>query len=536
MFRSIPGPSWVLILLSALVQVVIFPVSGPVSAIWSSLSWIALVPFLVALVRPSRNSAALSVAQSGVLGYCCGIAWYLGNCSWIFQTMYLYGGMPKPVAFGILFLFSMYLGLYHALFAAIFSALRRSKLGAAGALLLSPFVWVAVELARERVTGFPWDLLGYSQVDNAWITRLAPVAGVMSLSFIVASVNAGVASFFLGKGKRRPWIAAVALVLAVIVQIGTVAGARSSGSATDQAAVMVQENLAVGEAAREVEPIPPGNELSLFSALSRNPHEYGPKKALPTVIIWPEAPSHFFSIDASFRASLAQLARSLHAPAIIGTLGLDLAHTVPERYLEYDSAALFNANGDYEGRYDKVHLVPWGEYIPFKQFFGFAHKLTEGAGDMQPGRNRSVFAANGHRYGTFICYESVFGDEVREFVLNGADVLVNISNDGWYGDTGAPWQHLNMTRMRAIENNRWLLLDTNTGVTTAIDPYGRMQAQAPRHVRGGYEFPFAFVSTTTFYTRHGDWFAWLCVGITLVACALCLTRVSASKSNEDPGY
>jgi len=195
---------------------------------------------------------------------------------------------------------------------------------------------------------------------------------------------------------------------------------------------------------------------------------------------------------------------------------VDFDRSSPRGYYLYDSASLFAAAGSYEGRYDKIHLVPWGEYVPFPQFFSFANKLTAGVGDMDRGHGRSVFRANGHRYGVFICYESIFGDEVRQFVKNGADVLVNISDDGWYGDSGAPWQHLNMTRMRAIENHRWLLLDTNTGITTAIDPRGRMAAQAPRHVRGAFSFSYGSSQYMTFYTRHGDWFAWICVAFTLV--------------------
>ena len=146
---------------------------------------------------------------------------------------------------------------------------------------------------------------------------------------------------------------------------------------------------------------------------------------------------------------------------------------------------------------------------------------------MDAGTERTVFSAADHTYGVFVCYESIFGDEVRQFALNGAQVLVNLSDDGWYGDTGAPWQHLNMARMRAIENHRWLLRDTNTGVTTAIDPYGRLNGEAPRHTRGAYAFPFAFESGTTFYTRHGDWFAWLCTLISVLA--LAATRVPHAR-------
>jgi apolipoprotein N-acyltransferase len=158
--------------------------------------------------------------------------------------------------------------------------------------------------------------------------------------------------------------------------------------------------------------------------------------------------------------------------------------------------------------------VPWGEYVPYKELFAFASKLTAGAGDMDPGHARTVFRLDGHAYGIFVCYESIFGDEVRQFVKEGANVLVNISDDGWYGDTGAPWQHLNMARMRAIENHRWVLRSTNTGETTAIDPQGNY-TMTKRHVRASYALPFDFEQGTTFYTRHGDWLAYVCALVTV---------------------
>jgi apolipoprotein N-acyltransferase len=167
------------------------------------------------------------------------------------------------------------------------------------------------------------------------------------------------------------------------------------------------------------------------------------------------------------------------------------------------------------GRYDKIHLVPWGEYIPYKNFFSFAKNLTQQAGDMTHGWRRVVFSSGGHRFGVFICYEEIFGDEIRLFAKQGAQVLVNISNDGWYGDTCAPWQTLNMSRMRAIENRRWLLRDTNTGITTVIDPYGRLTASVQRHALTSLAARYGYRSDQTFYTLHGDLFAYLCGIITL---------------------
>src|SRR6202012_1226679 len=181
------------------------------------------------------------------------------------------------------------------------------------------------------------------------------------------------------------------------------------------------------------------------------------------------------------------------------------------------------------GRYAKIHLVPWGEYVPFAKLFSFAHGLTRNAGRFTHGWKRSVFRLNGHHYGIFICYESIFADEIRQFVVNGAEVLVNISDDGWYGDTSAPWQHLNMARMRAVENRRWILRDTNNGVTAVIDPYGRVRQSIPRHSVGALVAQYGYNSEVTFYTRHGDWFGYLCAIISVVALVMRLPFLSSSK-------
>ncbi len=200
----------------------------------------------------------------------------------------------------------------------------------------------------------------------------------------------------------------------------------------------------------------------------------------------------------------------------------------------YNSALVVGADGARVGRYDKIHLVPFGEYIPFQNLLIFAHKLTGRVSSVHARRRAQGLPpahANGeaHRYGVFICYESVFADEVRQFAQLGAEVLVNISDDGWYGDTSAPWQHLNMARMRAIENRRWILRDTNNGVTAVIDPYGRVRQSIPRHQADALPAEFAFRDDVTFYTAHGDVFAWLCAILGLGIVGLGLARRPASS-------
>jgi len=177
---------------------------------------------------------------------------------------------------------------------------------------------------------------------------------------------------------------------------------------------------------------------------------------------------------------------------------------------------LISSSGALVQRYDKVHLVPWGEYVPFAWAFGFAKALTHEVGAFAAsGGERTPLDIGGHRYGVFICYESVFPHEVRQFAEHGAEVLVNISNDGWFGDSGAAWQGLNMARMRAVENHRWMLRDTNTGITASIDPLGRVVAGAPRNQRLAMDAPYHLLNDTTLYARYGDWFPAVCAIISV---------------------
>jgi apolipoprotein N-acyltransferase len=524
----IPGRLWALALLSGVLQVLPFPLAGPVPTWRAAFCWIALTPLLFALAANDRRGSSLSILQSALLAYLCGFIWYLGNCYWIYQTMYLYGGLDKPIALGILLLFCLYLGLYHALFGALF-AVARAGSRTRFALLLSPVLWVAVELARARITGLPWDLLGLAQIDNSAVTKLAPYTGAYGISFVIALVNAlWLVRFQLRERKHtRLLLTAVGVAIVVICIVGVRWIARPHRSTATATATLVQENLEVGAAAKE--PVASTQELlESFSYLSRHPGErmylgMPEQKGTPVIrfvpsptprnsdlIIWPESPAPFQEDDAEFRSALSSLAIQTHAPVIVGNIAIDRTTSNARGYFLFNCASFISPQGEFVGRYDKMHLVPFGEYVPFKDLLFFAQNLLHEAGTFDAGKTRSLFYANGHSYGTFICYESIFADEVRQFVRDGADVLINISNDGWYGDTSAPWQHLNMVRMRAIENHRWILRATNTGVTASIDPYGRVVAAAPRHVRTSIRVRFGYERDLTFYAAHGDWFAWIC--------------------------
>jgi apolipoprotein N-acyltransferase len=209
-----------------------------------------------------------------------------------------------------------------------------------------------------------------------------------------------------------------------------------------------------------------------------------------------------------------ELTQRTGSPAVVGNIGTWQNGGTTEIF---NSAEFVAPDGRFLGRYDKIHLVPFGEYVPYKGLIAFAGTLTQGVSSFSRGGLRKVFSSNGHAFGVFICYEAVFADEIRRFAKNGAQVFVNISDDGWYGDTSAPWQHFNMARMRAIENRRWLLRATNSGVTAAVDPLGRVTQSAPRHVLTSLAVGYGYRSEVTFYSRHGDVFAALCAAIATAA-------------------
>jgi apolipoprotein N-acyltransferase len=394
---------------------------------------------------------------------------------------------------------------------------------------------VAVELARARVTGFPWDQMGVAAVNNFLLTQLAPFTGSYGLSFVIVLVNAHIAAFFVFRNRGvRVQSLAVGLLLAIFIIVGGWHVHRFMPLVANpqETATLVQENLEVG-AQMEVQPAFASTDAMYaeFERLSLHPVDpFVARRAAgligPTrLIVWPESPAPFQAGEPFFQQQMSALARTAQVPVIAGAIGVDPDPTSLRGYKLFNSAAFFNADGSSGGRYDKIHLVPWGEYVPFKQLFFFAGNLTQEVGDFNRGTQRRVFRSGGHTYGTFICYESIFPNEIRKFVLNGAEVLVNISNDGWYGDTSAPWQHLNMVRMRAIENHRWILRATNTGITTAIDPYGRIRERAERHERTAIDVGFNYESEITVYTRFGDWFAWLCALITVVLAVYAVLRI-----------
>ncbi len=527
---------WAAAALSAGLLELPFPLAGPMPPWRSVFAWFGLVPLLWAIVSSQEIQAPKPLRRAFLLSYVCGVLWYAGNCYWVRDVMMQYGDMP-PLAPELLLLgYSLVLGAYFGLFGLAVALLHRATKSAGIALLAAPVFWAALELAAARITSVPWDQLGYSQVDNALVNQLAPWTGVYGISFLLVAVNALIAAGFTLRQKRGKWVCCAAGVVAVAVAAAGLLH-QPPQSKTSATAVLIQPNLDVGGTSLWTNAAEWNGHIAEFARLANEqcktyiagiPQTGAPSGDIvcppyathPDLVVWPESPAPYFESDPRFQQAVAQIAQTMKAPMVIGAIGMDFHQDAG--WNEFNSAIVMSPTGARVGRYDKIHLVPFGEYVPFSRLLFFARKLTGKVSRFNRGGGRKVFRLStqsgaSHRYGVFICYEAVFADEVRQFAQLGAEVLVNISDDGWYGDTSAPWQHLNMARMRAIENRRWILRDTNNGVTAAIDPYGRVRQSIPRHAEDALPAEYGFRSDTTFYTEHGDVFAQACAILGLVA-------------------
>ncbi len=528
---------WAAAVLSAALLELPFPIAGPMPPWRSIFAWFGLVPLLWAVLSPGTLDHPRPFRRAFLLSYVCGVLWYMGNCYWIRDTMMHYGDMPAAAPILLLIAFSLVLGLYFGLFGLGVMLVRRASGNRNLALAAAPFLWVALDLAAARITSVPWDQLGYSQVDNAVINQLAPWTGVYGISFVLVAVNAVIAFGLISEGSSRSWTWSAAGAILLITGFAGIVyqPAKPSTSAT---AVLLQPNLDVAGDNDWLNPSDWQQHIAGIKLLASEqcksyiagiPQTGAPNGEIicppypthPDLVVWPEAPAFSFQeADSRFRDTMSSIAQSEEAPLIVGGYGMDRSES-ESGWNDYNSAMIFASDGQGLGRYDKIHLVPFGEYIPFQQYLTFAHKLTGRVSSFSRGKYRKVFllhTLNGspHRYGIFICYEAVFADEVRHFAELGAEVLVNISDDGWYGDTSAPWQHLNMARMRAIENRRWILRATNNGITAVIDPYGRVRQSIPRHQVDALPAQYGFRDDVTFYTDHGDVFAWMCVLLSII--------------------
>ena len=472
--------NWPLALLSAAFLVLIFPVFNA-----TFLAPFALVPLLIAVGREPRPWMRF------LLGWVAGIGYWFGVCYWIQFTLQHYGGLGTLLSWLSLALFCM----IKALHLGIFSMLAAVLLPHPYAVPAVAALWTGIERTHSNA-GFAWLALGNAAIDMPLPLRLAPFTGVYGMSFLFASLSVAVVIVIFRRSRRQLWWLAMFVVLFALPSTP----APEAGAET---AVVVQPNLKEDQ------------EWSPVTASMMHEHLIGvslheARRSSPRLIIWPETPGPFYYYrDVHFRELADDLARQSHAWFLFGTV----AHTPHNEPL--NSALMLRPDGTVAGRYDKMHLVPFGEFVP--PIFDFVNRITQEAGDFVPGTRRVLFDVAGHRLGAFICYESAFPNEVRKFAAEGAEFLVNISNDGYFGRSAAREQHLSLVRMRAVENRRWIVRATNDGISASIDPGGRVVQRLPLYQEKAERMSFSYVESSTVYTRTGDWFAWCSLGFGILA-------------------
>ena len=496
---------------SGILQILLFP---KFSLSW--VSWVALVPLLIALFRETAWQRA------ALLGWIFGLTFFSGCCYWILAVLQGYSDMHWSGAVFLFALLIVYLALFPGLFAWGFARLSLRLPGSC--FLLAPFLWVSTEYLRGYLlTGFPWCLTGYALADEVHLAQIATVTGVYGLSFLVVLINTLIAGCFF---RSRLAIGGLPVALAMVAGLVWV-GMRpaEAGNTREAHARLVQTHIALDQPwdrQSQTQIVEELVELSLSPPVedSETIPDAGPMAPAPhqvRLVIWPETPAPFYyHDDPSFRKRMNELAAASRSTLLFGfvdwPMGAAGSNTGP-----YNSAGTVSPKGELIAQYDKMHLVPFGEYVPWSWLFFFVEKISTGVGDYQPGSRVVVSRLeSGEKVGVFICYEAVVPDLVRRFVADGAEVLVNITNDTWFGNSAAPHQHLLMARMRAVENRRYLLRAANSGISAVIDPFGRVLAGTELHRRTVLDSPFRFRQSLTFYSRYGDIFAYLCLGLSLV--------------------
>ena len=456
-----------------------------------------------------------------VLGATTGVVYFTGTLYWITTVMSLHGGLQWWVAVLVNALLIAYLSLYPALFALA----MRQIVGRFGptAMLTAPVVWVASEMGRTYViTGFPWVLLGYSQTEILPVAQLASLLGVYGLSALVAGVSAGLAVAALsgGAGYRRALAAAGPVVLAVVVAIwGSARVARSELTAAGE---IVRVGLLQGNV-DQAEKWDPERASSIFDDYLAKTEEAIAKGA--TLVVWPEASMPFlFAEDRLAAERVRAIARRTGASIIVGSDELER----DDINRLYNSAYMVAPDGSTAAVYRKLHLVPFGEYVPLQKLLFFAAPLVEQVGGFSAGTDSVLLPVNGRALSTAICYEIVYPNLVRRFVEDGSELLTTITNDAWFGRSSAPYQHFAQAAMRAIENGRYLVRSANTGISGVVDPYGRVVAESGIFEPAVIVSDARFLTSRTLYTQIGDIFAYACIAATL-AMLLLARRVQLSS-------
>ena len=470
------------------------------------LAWFALVPLLLATLNAPRGTAFRR-------GWFAGMIFFTGTLSWVVNAMHEYGHMPIAVSYFVLLLLAGYCALFMGVFTALLPLLR----GQSRWLPLwgAPALWVTLELLRTHLfTGFPWALLGYSQYRALPLIQIADITGVYGVSFVVVLVNCVMGTLLQGLMSRTivlekpapfPWIKVpvAGVFLAGIVAYGQWWLMPFSDPRTDQSVRigLVQGNI---DQARKWDVAFRRETIDRYKRLTAEAAQGS------DLVIWPEASTPFlFEVETDYREELLKFVREKGIPLLFGSPAAVLDKAGGQVRL-LNSAFLVSGDGVVLDRYDKIHLVPFGEYVPLKTILAFLDKLVVGIGDFIPGTAPHVMSGPGGQFGVVICFEVIFPDLVRRFVDQGADYMITITNDAWFGRSSAPYQHFTMVVFRAIENRVAFARAANTGISGFIDAQGHIPLMSDIFVEEALSGRIRTGGPRTFYTAYGDVFAYGC--------------------------
>jgi apolipoprotein N-acyltransferase len=486
------------------------------------LSWIALVPLFISLKDRT-------VKQGFWLGGVAGLFYFAGTVHWVTNSIHFYGNVPILPASLVTLLLCAYLALYPALFGAAAVSLRRDR--PALFFIAAPALWTALELARTYVfSGFPWSLLGYTQYTVLPIIQIADLTGVYGVSFLIVLVNAALAEILLNRKRWQPLAAAV-LVLALVLGYGY-ARLRAPEPGEGITISVVQGNI---EQDKKWDPAYQAETISVYKRLTR--------EALtkhPDLVIWPETATPFYfggeyRNDKPLTADLKEFVKENKVPLLFGSPTYEVRPT--RQLVGRNSAFLLSREGSVEATYHKIHLVPFGEYVPLKKVLFFVEKMVQAIGDFQAGDQYTVMTIPYGETGeknettlcTVICYEIIFPDLVRRFVDNGARIVTTVTNDAWFGKTAAPYQHFSMAVLRAVENRVPVARAANTGISGFIDSKGNILETSGIFIEAHLTHKLVPGTEKTFYTKYGDLFSYICMIFTLLLLARLPKKLSQKK-------
>ncbi|HYJ86936.1 MAG TPA: apolipoprotein N-acyltransferase [Pyrinomonadaceae bacterium] len=468
------------------------------------LAWAGFVPVFLLVARRRASW------QSFFFGWLFGSVFFYGTCYWLTYSMINFGGFAAWQAFAMLIPGAIVLGIFPALFAMVLASSIR-KWGTA-ALLLAPIIWAAMEWARLGITGQLWNAIGYSQAYHPLLIQPARLGGVYVVGFLIVAVNAAI-TFALIQRTFKP-IAISGTLLVLVSSLILLMGSQSSSQHDTQrlaeaVVVAIQPNVPM-DLIKSTEDMTKLNvrHFEMSEAALRSL----PDNGLPRLLIWPESPMNFtYGSDAAFREKLKQFAKQ-HRTSVL----LNSQEVAPNDGL-YNSALLVNEEGSLVSQYDKIRLLPFGEYVPLPQWLPGAGLIRGIVGNFTPGTTYRLMSVGNVRAGVFICIESAYPNIARQFANDGADVLINISNDGYLGPTAVMRQHLANAVFRAVENNRPVLRVTNTGITALIPPSGDVRDVTQPFQQDVRVWHITRTSSPrSFYTAYGDVFAAVCAALTVL--------------------